>query len=58
MRDDQIIVRRDGRVVARGRLDDLFASSPDMQQLWASGGRYAGAVHQQAEDVGPEQKTA
>ncbi len=38
-RADQIMVLREGRVVACGRLDDLLASSPDMQQLWASGGR-------------------
>ncbi|MBA3944486.1 MAG: ABC transporter ATP-binding protein [Herpetosiphonaceae bacterium] len=48
-RADQIIVLRDGRVVARGRLDDLLASSLDMQQLWASGDRHAGAEQQQAE---------
>ncbi|GAC1325904.1 MAG: ABC transporter ATP-binding protein [Chloroflexota bacterium] len=49
-RADQIIVLRDGRVVAHGRLNDLHVSSPDMQQLWASGGRQAAAERLHADD--------
>ena len=44
-RADQIIVLRDGQVVARGRLAELLASSPEMQELWASGGRRADDGH-------------
>ena len=43
-RADQIILMRDGNVVARGKLDGLLESNAEMRHLWqeANGGRNAG----------------
>jgi ABC-type multidrug transport system fused ATPase/permease subunit len=48
-RADRIIVLKDGRVEARGKLDELLAISPEMQALWR--GEVDGNGHGASEPV-------
>jgi ATP-binding cassette subfamily B protein len=47
-RADRIIILRDGQVEATGTLDELLATSPEMQRLWR------GELEHEASEIQPE----